>query len=195
MRAADASTAPCLDDDSNSDYEYHLTSVVRGDTKGGRDGRSSGALSEQARYYRARAGEYDDWWFRRGRYDHGPQANARWFADGALVESALGRFAPSGDVLELACGTGLWTQRLASHARRVTAIDASPEVIELARARVGDPKVEYVQADLFAWEPERAYDVCFFSFWLSHVPEERFDDFWAKVRRALVPEWPSVLSR
>jgi demethylmenaquinone methyltransferase/2-methoxy-6-polyprenyl-1,4-benzoquinol methylase len=145
-------------------------------------------LSEQARYYRARAGEYDDWWFRRGRYDHGAEANARWFADGAAVESALERFAPSGDVLELACGTGLWTQRLVSHARSVTAVDASPEVIELARARVGDPRVEYVQADLFAWEPERTYDVCFFSFWLSHVPEERFDDFWATVKRALAPK-------
>jgi demethylmenaquinone methyltransferase/2-methoxy-6-polyprenyl-1,4-benzoquinol methylase len=144
-------------------------------------------LAEQARYYRARAGEYDDWWFRRGRYDRGAEANARWFADAAAVGSALERFDPAGDVLELACGTGLWTQRLLDHARSVTAIDASPEVIELARARVGDSRVEYVQADLFAWEPDRTYDVCFFSFWLSHVPKERFAAFWEKVERSLAP--------
>ena len=48
--------------------------------------------------------------------------------------------------------------------------------------------MRYVQADLFAWEPERTYDVCFFSFWLSHVPEERFQEFWAKVRRAVRSE-------
>jgi 2-polyprenyl-3-methyl-5-hydroxy-6-metoxy-1,4-benzoquinol methylase len=144
-------------------------------------------LAEQARYYRARAGEYDDWWLRRGRYDRGEQANARWFADGRAVAEALERFAPSGDVVELACGTGLWTERLAPHARSLTAIDASAEVIELARARVADPHVEYVQADLFAWEPERTYDVCFFSFWLSHVPQERFAEFWSKVERALAP--------
>jgi hypothetical protein len=30
-------------------------------------------VDEQARYYRARAVEYDDWWFRRDRYDHGSQ--------------------------------------------------------------------------------------------------------------------------
>ena len=155
-------------------------------------------LAEQARYYRARAGEYDDWWLRRGRYDRGEEANARWFADGDAVAAALERFAPSGDVLELACGTGLWTERLARQARSLTAIDASPEVIELARARVADPRVldarvadprvEYVQADLFAWEPARTYDVCFFSFWLSHVPEERFAEFWEKVKRAVAPD-------
>ncbi len=145
-------------------------------------------LAEQARYYRARAGEYDDWWLRRGRYDRGEEANARWFADGEEVAVALERFGPAGDVLELACGTGLWTERLLPHARSLTAIDASPEVIELARARVADARVDYVQADLFAWEPQRTYDVCFFSFWLSHVPAEHFAEFWTKVKRALAPE-------
>jgi 2-polyprenyl-3-methyl-5-hydroxy-6-metoxy-1,4-benzoquinol methylase len=144
-------------------------------------------LAEQVRYYRARAGEYDDWWFRHGRYDRGEEANARWFADGATVEAALERFAPGGDVVELACGTGLWTRKLLAHADSVTAIDAAPEVIELARARAGDSRVEYLQADLFEWEPDRAYDVCFFAFWLSHVPDERFVPFWEKVRRALAP--------
>jgi demethylmenaquinone methyltransferase/2-methoxy-6-polyprenyl-1,4-benzoquinol methylase len=145
-------------------------------------------LGEQVRYYRARAAEYDDWWLRRGRYDHGPDANARWVADAAEVECALERFAPAGDVVELACGTGLWTGKLLPHAHSVTAIDASPEVIDLARERVGDGAVEYVQADIFAWEPQRTYDVCFFAFWLSHVPDERFAAFWEKVRRALAPE-------
>ena len=144
-------------------------------------------LAEQAHYYRERAGEYDDWWFRRGRYDHGPETNARWFADAAEVQQALERFDPAGDVLELACGTGLWTQRLVPHAASMTAIDASPEVLELARARVNDPCVQYVLADLFAWEPDRTYNVCFFGFWLSHVPEELFDDFWERVKRAVEP--------
>jgi demethylmenaquinone methyltransferase/2-methoxy-6-polyprenyl-1,4-benzoquinol methylase len=145
-------------------------------------------LAEQARYYRERAGEYDDWWFRRGRYDHGPETNARWFADAAEVQDAVERFDPAGDVLECACGTGLWTQRLAPHAASVTAIDGSPEMLELCRARVNDPRVRYVQADLFAWEPDRTYDVCFFGFWLSHVPGECFETFWERVRRAVGAE-------
>ncbi len=44
-----------------------------------------------------------------------------------------------------------------------------------------------MRADLFAWEPSANYDVCFFAFWLSHVPEARFEAFWAKVGRALRP--------
>lgn len=145
-------------------------------------------LAEQAHYYRERAGEYDDWWFRRGRYDHDHETNARWFADAAEVQDALERFDPAGDVLELACGTGLWTQHLASHAASVTAIDGSPEMLERCRVRVNGPHVSYIQADLFAWEPDRTYDVCFFGFWLSHVPEERFETFWEKVRRAVGSE-------
>ena len=145
-------------------------------------------LAEQANYYRKRAGEYDDWWFRRGRYDHGPDVNEQWFADAAEVQAALDRFEPVGEVLELACGTGLWTQRLVAHADRVTAVDGSPEMLALCRARVEESRVRYLRADLFAWEPDRAYDVCFFGFWLSHVPEERFQLFWEMVRRALEPD-------
>jgi demethylmenaquinone methyltransferase/2-methoxy-6-polyprenyl-1,4-benzoquinol methylase len=142
-------------------------------------------LAGQAHYYRKRAGEYDDWWFRRGRYDHGPEVNSRWFADAGEVQSALERFRPTGEVLELACGTGLWTERLVAHADRVSAVDGSPEMLDLCRARVGDEHVRYVEADLFAWEPDRTYDTCFFGFWLSHVPEQRFEAFWEKLGRSL----------
>jgi hypothetical protein len=68
-----------------------------------------GLLAEQTRYYRERAGEYEDWWYRRGRYDRGADVNARWFAEIAEVQDALERFQPAGRVLELACGMGLWT--------------------------------------------------------------------------------------
>jgi len=146
-------------------------------------------LSEQRRYYRARAPEYDDWWFRRDRYALDDEARERWLADIAQLESELERFGPAGEVLELAAGTGIWTARLARYADRVTAVDASPEVLERNRAKVGpDAAVEHVVADLFAWEPSRAYDVCFFSFWLSHVPRVRLAGFWEIVGRALGPD-------
>ena len=146
-------------------------------------------LSEQRRYYSARAPEYDDWWLRRDRYALDDEAKEGWFADAAALEAELRRFGPAGDVLELAAGTGIWTGRLAEYADCVTAVDASPEVLERNRAKVGPgAAVEYVVADLFAWEPARAYDVCFFSFWLSHVPRERVAEFWALVARALRPD-------
>jgi SAM-dependent methyltransferase len=152
----------------------------------------SAAVAQQLDYYRARAGEYDDWWFRTGRYDRGDDANAAWFAEVASLEAALERFGPRGEVLELACGTGLWTRHLARLAEHVTAVDGAGEVLALNRARIealGDSdSVSYVQADLFEWEPPRqAFDACVFAFWLSHVPENRFAAFWETVATALRP--------
>ncbi len=148
-----------------------------------------GLLSEQRRYYSARAPEYDDWWFRRERYTLDEEGRGRWLADATELESVLGRFDPAGDVLELAAGTGIWTRRLARYADRVTALDASPEVLDRNRAKVGPgAAVDHVVADIFAWEPPRTFDVCFFSFWLSHVPRARLAAFWDMVGRALKPD-------
>ncbi|MGE5168833.1 MAG: class I SAM-dependent methyltransferase [Rudaea sp.] len=147
-------------------------------------------LEQQIAYYRARASEYDAWWFRTGRFDRGYANNAAWRADVAVVEAAvaamLERESPA-NVLELACGTGLFTRHLAPRVRRLTAVDASPEVIAINRARVASGNVRYVEADLFAYEPDARYACVFMSFWLSHVPHARFDAFWAMVRRALAP--------
>jgi demethylmenaquinone methyltransferase/2-methoxy-6-polyprenyl-1,4-benzoquinol methylase len=142
----------------------------------------SDVLGEQKRYYAERAPEYDDWWFRRGRYELEPGTLARWQADAAEAEAALEGFGPEGTVLELAAGTGIWTRKLVGLADHVVAVDASPETLALNAT-----DAELVQADVFAWRPPQQFDLVFFSFWLSHVPEERFDEFWALVRSALVP--------
>jgi ubiquinone/menaquinone biosynthesis C-methylase UbiE len=148
-------------------------------------------LEGQLAYYRARAGEYDEWFLRQGRHDRGPEWNRRWFSELEQVRRELDRFRPTGEVLELACGTGLWTVELARHAAGVTAVDASPEVLEINRARLQEFRpeipVRYVRADLFDWRPDDAHDVVFFGFWLSHVPPRRFAAFWDLVRSALRP--------
>lgn len=140
-------------------------------------------LAEQKRYYAARAPEYDDWWFRRGSYADDPEQARRWLADVAELEEALRLFAPRGKVLELAAGTGIWTRRLVPLVERVVAVDANAETLAL-----NTPAAELVQADIFEWKPTKRFDVVFFSFWLSHVPEARFDEFWALVRSALQPD-------
>jgi SAM-dependent methyltransferase len=149
---------------------------------------ASGILKDQIDYYRARASEYDEWWLRGGRYDRGSELNARWHAETAAVDDALVGWLAARrprSVLELACGTGLFTRHIASRVEEVTAVDASAEVLAINRARVGGDNVEYIEADLFAWRPRRRYDAVFFSFWLSHVPPDRFDAFWAMVGEAL----------
>ncbi|HEX8907173.1 MAG TPA: class I SAM-dependent methyltransferase, partial [Longimicrobiaceae bacterium] len=144
-------------------------------------------IEQQKEYYRARAGEYDEWFLRTGRYDRGDEFRARWFAEVDQVRAALDRFRPAGRVLELACGTGWWTEPLVRHADSITAVDASDEVLALNRGRVGDGRVRHQHADIFALRPRAEHDVVFFSFWLSHVPPERFEAFWAMVRGALAP--------
>jgi SAM-dependent methyltransferase len=104
------------------------------------------------------------------------------------VTQALDAFRPTGSVLELACGPGVWAGQLLRHATDVTAVDASPEMLAIAAARVGNDRVRFIQADLFTWRPDRRYDVVFFGFWLSHVPAERFASFWSLVADCLQPE-------
>jgi SAM-dependent methyltransferase len=147
-------------------------------------------LAEQRAYYRARAREYDKWFRREGLHDLGEERNARWRLELNRVFSALDAFAPRGDVLELAYGTGEWTIRLAESATRVVGVDAAPEMRELALAKLqdaGKSNVELGVDDLFSWQPDRDYDVVFFAFWLSHVPESHAERFWRSVHDALRP--------
>jgi 2-polyprenyl-3-methyl-5-hydroxy-6-metoxy-1,4-benzoquinol methylase len=130
-------------------------------------------LAEQVAYYRARAPEYE--------------LGAIPGAWGGEPEAALEAFAPTGSVLELACGQGTWTAKLVRHADTVTALDASPEMLDIARSRVRDERVTFVRADVFSCELGRRYDVVFFGFWLSHVPLERFAEFWSRVDGWLAP--------
>ncbi|XVV11053.1 class I SAM-dependent methyltransferase [Actinoplanes sp. CA-131856] len=146
------------------------------------------SLDEQREYYRQRAPEYDEWWQARGQYAKSPTDEARWFADVAEVERALDAFGPAGNVLELAAGTGWWTRRLARHAQQVTAVDAAPETLAINEASVQAGNVRYVTADIFSWEPPAAaFDVVFFSYWLSHVPADRLAGFQRQVSAALRP--------
>jgi len=150
-------------------------------------------LAEQRSYYRARAPEYDEWWQRRGRFDRGEEEQLEWRRQVAVVDDALSRFGPTGAVLELAGGTGWWTERLARSADSLMVVDSSPEALALNRERVGRSDVNYVVADLFDWQADCHYDVVFFSFWLSHVPRARFGEFWSLLRSCLTPNGRAFL--
>lgn len=135
-------------------------------------------IDEQIAYYRARAAEYDATF---------PEGDP--FATHAkATRVALRAFRPRGRVLELAAGTGQWTGLLADHADELTVTDASPEMLELNRAKVGEREnTRYEVADAFGMEPAHAFDTVFFGFFLSHVPPGRFDAFWSLVEGLLAP--------
>ena len=136
-------------------------------------------LGEQARYYRFRAGTYD--------------LDMAWDSDDpelrelfAPVDDWFAGLPIRGQVLELACGTGAWTRRLAARAEHVHAIDVAPEMIERAEDKVaGAGRVIFEVADLYRWQPAAAYDVVFFSFLLTHVPPAMTSRFWQVVASSL----------
>jgi ubiquinone/menaquinone biosynthesis C-methylase UbiE len=141
-------------------------------------------LQEQMRYYRERAAEYD--------------STALGDDDGAAIHplgqelrawpaNIMALLAPCEEAVELACGTGIWTRPLLSVARHILAVDASPEMLALNRAKVADARVRYQLADLFTWEAKTPVDLAFAALWLSHVPTERLPRMLSALRRAVRP--------
>lgn len=82
-------------------------------------------------------------------------------------------------VLELACGTGYWTQACADVAKHVVAIDIAPDVLAIAREKPLPPeKVEFRTGDAHTLEEQvGAFDAGLAMYWLSHVPKSRMDEF------------------
>jgi demethylmenaquinone methyltransferase/2-methoxy-6-polyprenyl-1,4-benzoquinol methylase len=138
------------------------------------DDSSERLLASQRTYYDLRAPDY-------GELSCPSDRRIRGMIPIELARRAVHDAALDGDVVELACGPGLFTAELARRARSVTAVDASPRMLERNRREASAPNVTYIEADLFNWAPDRVYDAVFFGFWLSHVPTVRFDQLWALV--------------
>jgi demethylmenaquinone methyltransferase/2-methoxy-6-polyprenyl-1,4-benzoquinol methylase len=91
-------------------------------------------------------------------------------------------------VLEIACGTGYWTECLSEVARAVTAIDANDEVLEIARLKPLDwKKVILRRADAYDLSTLPAeFDAAFAGFWWSHIPRSRLAEFLGQLHHKLL---------
>jgi demethylmenaquinone methyltransferase/2-methoxy-6-polyprenyl-1,4-benzoquinol methylase len=143
--------------------------------------------SEMVRYYSARAAEYDEWYLRSGRYAHGDASDIAWQAELDAAARWLENLPLEGQIVELAAGTGWWSPALARKGR-LHLYDASPETLDIARARLGGVglEAEFVVRDVWA-EPDRIVNAVFAGFWLSHVSRDRLVEFMSLARRWLVP--------
>lgn len=142
-----------------------------------------GPANELQAYYAARAREYDRIYAKPERQD-----------DLRKIESWLPGVLAGRSVLEVACGTGYWTQFLSSAGARVTALDASPETLEIARSRAGNASVHFVVGDAFRLPVgQEAFDAAFAGFWISHVPVSRMPEFLDELHRTLAPAARVVL--
>ena len=144
--------------------------------------------AEMIAYYEARAGEYDDWYLRRGRYARGPIHDAAWDAELDGAGTWLDGLPIHGEIVELAGGTGWWSPLLASKGE-LSIYDATEAPLERARERLVAHRLRAHLHVRDAWtEPDRRVDALFFGFWLSHVPRDRTDAFLALARRWLKPD-------
>ncbi len=133
-------------------------------------------LAEQVDYYQARASEYDEAYARAD--------NPLQHLDPVLALLAL---PPAGGrVLEVACGTGQWTQHLTGRFADVTALDTSADALAIARQRA-PAGVRWVQEDVFRFGSEAPFDLVFAAFWLSHVPWSEWPRFWSRLAALLAP--------
>ena len=139
--------------------------------------------SDLQSYYRSRAPEYDQVYLKPER-----QADLR------EIERWLpGKFADT-TVLEIACGTGYWTNFIAQSAARVVAIDTSPETMRIAASRVPAGKVQFVVADAYSLPPHLGkFCAAFAGFWFSHVPRSKRRAFLRGLHSLLVPGATVVL--
>jgi ubiquinone/menaquinone biosynthesis C-methylase UbiE len=134
-------------------------------------------LSPMQTYYAARAGEYDAVYEKPER-----QADLR------RIEQWLPSVLHGQRILEIACGTGYWTQFLAPVASFIVAIDSAQETLQIARQRVPAGNVSFAVGDAYAPKREDGpFSAAFAGFWLSHVPRERQAEFLTSLNAALEP--------
>jgi demethylmenaquinone methyltransferase/2-methoxy-6-polyprenyl-1,4-benzoquinol methylase len=128
-------------------------------------------------YYARRAAEYE-------RIYAKPERQA----DLDALRARIGKIFNGKRVLELACGTGYWTDVIASKAAQVTAIDLNEEVLEIARTKPNAARVTFQRGSVYEIaDLGRVHDGLFAGFWWSHVPLEKLDGFLNDVSSRIKP--------
>jgi SAM-dependent methyltransferase len=127
-------------------------------------------------YYRRRAGEYEAIYAKPERQ-----------GDLAFLEKEIPRRLRGARVLEVACGTGYWTERVARCAAKIVATDAAEEPMRIARAKTyPEDVVRFELADAYALDPRLGpFDAGLAVFWWSHVPRQRVAQFLDSLHRCL----------
>jgi demethylmenaquinone methyltransferase/2-methoxy-6-polyprenyl-1,4-benzoquinol methylase len=98
---------------------------------------------------------------------------------------AMSGAGPSTDALDLACGTGDIAQALAARGARVTGLDVTHRMLQLARSRKSTP-ARFVTGDMMALPfPAHSFDLVTTGYGIRNVPE--IQPALAEIRRVLRP--------
>jgi demethylmenaquinone methyltransferase/2-methoxy-6-polyprenyl-1,4-benzoquinol methylase len=134
-------------------------------------------MTSLAEYYARRAAEYERIYARPERQ-----------ADLAALRKRVAQMFAGKKVLELACGTGYWTEVIAGQAAEVVALDVNQKVLNVALSKSFPRSVSFRIGDAYA-PPDlgRKHDALFAGFWWSHVPLARMDAFLESATKAVAP--------
>lgn len=92
-------------------------------------------------------------------------------------------------VLEIACGTGYWTQYIAPAASTMCAVDITGEAIAQARIRAGTSQVKFRVEDAYHLSmPSGMFDAAFAGLWVSHIPRQKLPAFFINLHGLLQTE-------
>ncbi len=128
-------------------------------------------------YYAQRAAEYEAIYFKPERQD-----------DLKAAAKILQDIFEENEVLEIACGTGYWTQQIAQTASKIHATDINESVLEIARYKDYPlENVQFSQADLYEIQPKPPADALFGGFIWSHIKLEELARFIDKVNALVCP--------
>jgi protein-L-isoaspartate O-methyltransferase len=135
-------------------------------------------------YYAERAFEYDEVYRKPERQ-----------ADLARLKQLLPPLVAGKKVLEIAAGTGYWTQVLATTAAGITATDINAETTAIAAQRdYGPAPVSLRTADAYQLDAVPGeFDLVFCGFWWSHIPSADIPRFLAGVHARTGPGTVLVL--
>jgi demethylmenaquinone methyltransferase/2-methoxy-6-polyprenyl-1,4-benzoquinol methylase len=137
------------------------------------------ADSDLLAYYAARAAEYEKVYEKPERQ-----------RDLARLHAVIPSYFENRRVLEVACGTGYWTRRIAPLVSSIVACDLTTETLAVAQANQPDhPNVSFIAADAYhlAAVPG-AFDSAFAGFWWSHVRYADLGRFLAGLHQRLEPK-------
>jgi demethylmenaquinone methyltransferase/2-methoxy-6-polyprenyl-1,4-benzoquinol methylase len=82
------------------------------------------------------------------------------------------------NVLEIACGTGFLTETISEVSKNIIAIDLNNEVLEIAKNKIYNCKVDFIQDDSYRLDKVKGkYDSLFAWFWFSHIPKSKIQGF------------------
>ncbi len=138
-------------------------------------------VEEMERYYGDRVPYHDEYM--------GYEGNEAMEELLAPIVALVGPDIAGRDVLEVACGTGNWTQVLSRRARSVVATDLIEGYLDVARAKpYARGNVTFSRADAYRLEGVGGpFDAAFCADWWSHMPRSRIGTFLRALHAHLSP--------